>query len=106
METNIPALVEKSDGWHLAAAENSARVIRGSIITFADWHWTVRGDSAHIDGRKLVAIGTQALWQKWESGKPGPYILREPGKPMPERDELGDTDEAKWGKGTGRSAER
>ena len=37
METNIPALVRRSDGWHVAAAENNARVIRGSIITFADW---------------------------------------------------------------------
>jgi hypothetical protein len=95
----LPTLVRKTDGWHLAAAENNARVIRGSIITFADWHWTVRGDSAHIDGRKLVAIGTQALWQKWEGGKPGPYILREPDKQLPERDELGDTDKAEWEKG-------
>jgi hypothetical protein len=95
----LPTLVRKSDGWHLAAAENNARVIRGSIISFADWHWHVRGDSAPIDGRKLVAIGTQALWQKWEHGKPTEHILRQPDKELPERDELGDNDPAEWEKG-------
>jgi hypothetical protein len=96
METNIPALVRRSDGWHVAAAENNARIIRGSIITFADWHWTIRGDSAPIDGRKLVAVGTQALWQKWENLKPTAHILREPDKQLPERDELDDNDESEW----------
>jgi hypothetical protein len=101
METNIPALVRRSDGWHVAAAENNARVIRGSIITFADWHWTVRGDSAHIDGRRLVAVGTQALWQKWEGGKPTAHILREPDKQLPERDELDDVEATAWETGPG-----
>jgi hypothetical protein len=98
---NLPILATNNDGWSLAAAENDARVIRGSIITFADWHWSVRGDSTHIDGRKLIAIGTAALWQKWEHGKPAEHILRQPGKALPERDELGDNDAAAWDVGPG-----
>jgi type II secretory pathway pseudopilin PulG len=97
----LPTLVRRSDGWSIAAVENNARVIRGSILTFSDWHWHIRGDSAHIDGRKLVAIGTQALWQKWENGKPAEHILREPDKQLPERDELGDTDATAWETGPG-----
>jgi hypothetical protein len=62
-----------ADGWDDTAAEAEARLIRGTLLKFADW--------------------------KWSSGKekkPDEYRLREPGVPMPERGELGYNDPAGW----------
>src|SRR5262245_57114586 len=85
------------DGWGDAAAEASERTIRGTLLKFADWRWTAGKEATPVeDGTKLVALATSAAWVKWEGGKPVRYILRESGRRLPDRDELGDADEDKW----------
>ena len=37
-----------------------------------------------------MALGTAAAWVKWYGGKPVEYLMRQPGKKLPERDELSD----------------
>src|SRR5262249_25212120 len=37
----------------------------------------------------------------WEDSKPLRYIMREPGRRLPDRDELGDTDQDEWEDGPG-----
>jgi hypothetical protein len=37
-----------------------------------------------------------AAWVKWAAGKPSEYRMRRPGKALPEREELGDLDQANW----------
>ena len=41
-------------------------------------------------------MGTAAAWVRWAGGKPDKYVIRQAGAPFPEREELGDNDEALW----------
>jgi hypothetical protein len=86
-----------TDGWDDVAIEASQRVLRGTLIRFADWTWTRGKEAEPIEkGTQLVATGTAAAWVKWAGGKPVETRLRRPGATMPERAELGDTDETLW----------
>jgi hypothetical protein len=88
-----------ADGWEDTAAEAEARLIRGSLLKFSDWKWSVGKENEAVElkeGRRLVAVATAAAWVKWQGGKPAEYRLRESGVPMPDREELGDTDPAGW----------
>jgi hypothetical protein len=39
---------------------------------------------------------TSAAWVRWADGKPAEYRVRRPGESLPDRDDLGDTDESEW----------
>jgi hypothetical protein len=86
-----------NDGWGDAAAEAGERVIKGTLLKFGDWRWSRGKEAASVeDGTRLVAVGTGRAWVKWVSGKPVEYRMGQPGKPMPEREELGDLDKMAW----------
>jgi hypothetical protein len=88
-----------ADGWDDTAAEAEARIIRGSLLKFADWKWSIGKESEAVEvkeGRRLIAVATAAAWVKWQGGKPVEYRLREPGVRMPDRAELGDNNPAAW----------
>ncbi len=88
-----------TDGWEDTAAEAEARIIRGSLLKFADWKWSSGKEKEAIEvegGRRLIAVATAAAWVKWQEGKPAEYRLREAGMPLPAREELGDNDRAGW----------
>jgi hypothetical protein len=72
-------------------------VIKGDLVKFADAHW-FRGREAELmeHDTRLVVMGTAAAWVRWSGGKPTKYIVRQPGTPFPERDQLGDEDPAAW----------
>jgi hypothetical protein len=90
-------LVTTNDGWNDAAAETNARVLRGTLLKFADGNW-VRGKEAEPvkKGTRLVAIGTAAAWARWTGGRPVEYRMRQNGKPLPDREALGNTDVTTW----------
>jgi hypothetical protein len=89
--------VSTDDGWADAAAENAERVLRGTLLKFADWTWTKGKEGTKVpDGTKLVALGTVAAWVKWRDGKRVDYRFREVGCRLPEREELDDLDEFDW----------
>ena len=61
-----------------------ARLIRGSLLKFADWKWSIGKEKEAVEvkeGRRLIAVATAAAWVKWQGGKPVEYRLREPGVP-------------------------
>jgi hypothetical protein len=90
----IPAA---DDGWNDAAAEAAERDIRGTLLLFVDWRWTAGKEKTVVaDGTRLVALATAACWQRWENGRPVETIPRQPGKHLPDREELGYLDENKW----------
>jgi hypothetical protein len=94
---NKLATIQADDGWDDAAAENAERVIKGTLLKFSDWRWTKGKEGTEVpEGTQLVALGTAAAWVKWRDGKPVEYLIRQPGKKLPERDELGDLDKTKW----------
>ena len=83
--------IENDDGWDDAAAENAERVIKGTLLRFNDWRWTKGKEGTEVEeGTALVALGTAAAWVKWRDGKPIEYVMRQPGKKLPDRDELSD----------------
>jgi len=90
----VPA---NNDGWNDAAAEAAERTIRGTLLKFADWRWSTGKEAADIEiGTKLVALATQAGWVRWESSKPVEYCMRQPGRRLPDREELGYNDKSEW----------
>jgi hypothetical protein len=94
-----PAAVPANDGWGDAAAEASERTIRGTLLKFADWRWTTGKEATPVaDGTKLVALATVAMWVRWEDKKPAEYRMRESGRRLPDREELGHNDESRWDK--------
>jgi hypothetical protein len=94
---NDLAIVKTDDGWADAAAENAERVIKGTLLKFADWKWTKGKENIEVkEGISLLALATAAGWVKWHNGKPVEYRMRGPGKKLPERDELGDLDQTEW----------
>jgi hypothetical protein len=90
-----------TDGWDDTAAEAESRVIRGSLLKYLEGRWSVGTENEPVkEGRQLVAVATSAAWVKWQGGKPVEYRVREPGVPMPEREELGDCDRMGWENGS------
>ena len=62
-----------ADGWDDTAAEAEARLIRGSLLKFADWKWSSGKEMEAVEvkeGRRLAAVATAAAWVKWQGGKP------------------------------------
>jgi hypothetical protein len=100
MSNDVTKLDNGNDGWEDAAADFNNDVVRGDLIKCSDGHWTVGRDNAPIrEGTCLVAIGTAASWVKWRDNKPVEYRIRQRGEPMPDRKDLGDTDENDWESG-------
>ena len=89
-----------NDGWNDAASEAAERTIRGTLLKFADWRWTAGKEATPVeDGTKLVAMATAAMWVRWEDSKPVEYIERQPGRRLPEREELSHQDKSEWEEG-------
>jgi hypothetical protein len=87
------------DGWSDAAAESATNLIRGTLLKFADWKWRKGVEATEVPtGTQFVAVGTAAAWVYWRGGKPDRDrdIVREPGKPLPDRKELGELDQSAW----------
>jgi hypothetical protein len=85
------------DGWEDAAVEANERVIKGTLLKFADGRWTKGKEGTPVeDGTRLVAVSTAAGWVKWKDSKPAEYRMRPPGHRLPDREELGELDEAAW----------
>jgi hypothetical protein len=94
---NILPMKAMNDGWEDAAAEAEKQLLRGSMLKFSDWNWSVGKEAVPMEkGRQLVAVNVAAAWVRWEDGKPVEYRLRVAGDRMPEREELGDDNEAAW----------
>jgi len=94
-QQQLPA--NSDDGWTDTAAEMDSQFIRGKLLKFADWRWTKGTEGDEVpEGTQFVALDTTAAWVKWWDNKPVTYVKREPGKKLPDREELGDLDESLW----------
>jgi hypothetical protein len=97
-QQHLPATVD--DGWDDTAAELDSQFIRGTLLKFADWRWAKGKEADEVEkGTQFVAMSIVAAWVKWVNGKPAQHIKREPGKKLPEREELGDLDPSLWERG-------
>jgi hypothetical protein len=96
MHTDL-TIVANKDGWGDAAAEANERVIKGTLLKFSDWNWSKGKEGTAVEnGTTLVALDSAAGWVKWSEGKPTDYKMREPHRRLPDREELGDSNEDDW----------
>jgi hypothetical protein len=97
MQQQKTTLPIANDGWNDATQEASEQTIQGTLLKFADWRWTAGKEGAVIpDGTKLVARATAAGWVRWQDNKPAEYRMRQPGRRLPDRNELGHNDQGEW----------
>jgi hypothetical protein len=97
-ETDIPATAD--DGFVDIAERNDEQVIRGIVIKCVDGIWGDR-DRARIEpGTKFVAWATAEAVQRWQNRLPIQSIVKKPGTPLPDIDELNSKiPQAQWEKG-------
>jgi hypothetical protein len=90
-------VVPGTDGWADAAQDAAGRLIQGRMLLYADWRYTAGKEREEIPlGTRLVALSTLHYWRRWEGGDLVEYIMRQPGKKLPERDTLGYDDANEW----------
>src|SRR5258708_1127937 len=101
--TNLPTTTQQhlpptiTNGWDHPPAQMASKVLRGTLLKFADWKWIKGAEATEVEeGTQLVAVGTAAAWVKWQGGKPVQYEMRQPGQKLTDREVLGDQDEALW----------
>src|SRR5262245_48554711 len=93
--------VQSDDGWVDAATESGERVIRGTLLKFADGTWSKGKEGTKVEEvTTLIGLDTTAAWVKWSCGKPVAYKVRQPGKRLPDRSELDDDNPRDWEAGS------
>jgi hypothetical protein len=93
------APIGSSDGWSDAAADATDRMLRGTLLKFADGQWTTGQEGNAVkQGLRLTALATSHAWVKWSGGAPSEYRVRHPGESLPAREELGSNDERVGGR--------
>jgi hypothetical protein len=75
---------ETDDGFE--DTDNDGRLIQGGIIKFDAPNWK-RSDGGTL-ADKYLPVGTVTVLQRWEKQRPVETIVKEPGKPLPDIDEL------------------
>jgi hypothetical protein len=64
------------------------RLIQGTIIRCVDGVWSARDETVLSRGTRLVVLNTAEALQRWENQRPVETIVKQPGQPLPDADEL------------------
>jgi hypothetical protein len=80
-KTNLPTI---SDGWD--DTEGSDSIIQGTLARCVDGHWSDKDGG--VLPKQMLALTTMTVLQHWQDQKPIETILKRPGKPLPDLDEL------------------
>jgi hypothetical protein len=84
-ENKLPALsADYDDGWN--DVELDDRVIQGTLIKCVDGHWSTKDGTA--PPKQLLALATTTVLQLWDNKMPVETIVKRPGQPWPDIDEL------------------
>src|SRR5436309_1801502 len=87
-EKNNVTPVVHGDGFEDADDNvDAARIIQGRLIKCTDGVWADRDDVKPPD-RPLLALATTTVVQHWQDSEPIETIVKQPGKPLPDIDEL------------------
>jgi hypothetical protein len=84
-QANLPTLVE-TDGFDETEAND--RVIQGELLKCVDGNWTDRDGLPVPEKAQLLALSTATIIQHWQNGRPIETIVKRPGVPLPDVDEL------------------
>jgi hypothetical protein len=96
-KTSLPTTVH--DGFPDATDLNAGGVIRGVRLKYVEGAWTADGAKVPT-GTKLVAWAVGQALQLWRDKLPVETVLKQPGVPLPDVDELNSKiPQAQWEKG-------
>jgi hypothetical protein len=91
---NLPMSI---DNGFDAVDHNSDRIIRGNIARCVDGKWTDKDGTKIPADTKLLAWATTEALQLWRNKLPVETIIKQPGEPLPDVDELNsDIPQAEW----------
>jgi hypothetical protein len=79
-----------ADGFSDGVGDDADRVIQGSILRCVDGHWTDTDGSAVPPETKLLVLTTAMALQLWKDKLPVKTIIKKPGEPLPDLEELND----------------
>jgi hypothetical protein len=82
---NLPTVAEH-DGFDDAGAHD--RLIQGVIIRCVDGVWSAKDGTSLSPAARLVVLTTGEALQRWENQRPVETIVKQPGQPLPDADEL------------------
>jgi hypothetical protein len=62
--------------------------IKGTILKCIDGRWSAKDSTTLRDGEQFLILSTISMLQHWADGLPSETILKKPGQPFPDVDEL------------------
>jgi hypothetical protein len=68
--------------------EYSHQLVKGTILKCVDARWSARDGTVLVPNGTYLGLGTTEVLQRFEDGLPAKPILKEPGKDLPDVDEL------------------
>jgi hypothetical protein len=98
-EYNVPATLNElsgDDGFALVATPAGSN-FRAVYMRFVKGTYELGAEREPVpSGTQFIAITATEGWVRLARGEPVRRVQREPGKPFPQRSELGDTDQSQW----------
>ena len=95
---NLPAVMGGGDGFD--DVDQNDRLIQGTILRCVDGVWSAKDGTELPPDKCYVALSTALALQRWENGLPAETIIKRPGEPLPDVDELNKKiPQKKWEKG-------
>jgi hypothetical protein len=96
-KTNLPTVIS-DDGF--GGANINEGLIQGEILRCVDGRWSLKDDTELPLGTRLVVLATTEAVQRWEDQLPAETIVKQPGQPLPDINELNEAiPQKKWEKG-------
>src|SRR5262245_17668275 len=87
-----------NDGFDVVSGDD--RLIRGEILRCVDGHWSLKDGTPIATGTRALVLGVNDFLQHWREQQPIETITREPGKALPDLDELnGQIPKEQWEEG-------
>jgi len=97
LPTKISEEYGASDGFDLVSTPAHPEGYRAQYMGFKKGQYLKRAEQTPVPlGTEYVAVSASESWVRLEKDTSPVRIPREPGKPFPRRDELGDTNQQLW----------
>ena len=96
---NVPATLDEfsgDDGFELVGTPAGPN-LRAVYMRFVKGTYELGAEREPVPlGRQFIVIAAKEGWARLVRGEDVRRVPREPGKPFPQRNELGDTDQSQW----------
>jgi hypothetical protein len=91
-DANKPNALTVTDGFDLAAQDQTASPIRGTNIKFKDGGYYAFADKIDVHDQAYVVMDRRKGWQTLRKDTPPAYLMQIPGEPFPSRPHVDEKD--------------